>query len=476
MKKAIPFFIFLAFNNYCVAQTCSVSLLPKDTVICAGRSITLKANATGTAPIQYVWTDFSQAMGQTLVVSPSNTITYYVNINTGNGCVAKDSVKVSVSPKPLASFILAVTDSCSIASQTVQFLNSSTNPSVNYLWNFGDGFSTVSSPAHVYTAEGIYSVQLKAVNVSGCSDSITKVIQVKTFKPIVPAAGFLSLTATSECTTPDGWTNYFNDNNTPSNAADDVLLLSLKKNGNNIGSVGNGNFTLKTTATQGAGSNTAILLTHPLITNPSGFWVMNRYWEVKPTNQPTSPVSVRFYFNTQDLADVNGSFPTHNLTYNNLLFYKTTGGNPDPTTNLNGATRIISIVNASQADSNKWVYTNLLNNRHMAEFKVNSFSGGGGGATSNGLLLPIETAETANTITISPNPANHFIEIHTTIAFKTPFEAALYNSLGQIVYSKRLIQLSDMHLDLPYLKGGYYHLVLRNDSKQMYQKGVIIAQ
>ena len=287
MKKIIICLIFLAFNYGAAAQICTVRLLPKDTVVCPGQSITLKANATGTAPIQYTWTGFPQATGQTLVVSPANSITYYVSINTGNGCLVKDSIRVVVYPKLLTNFTFAVTDSCSITSKTYQFFNANSSPNVNYRWDFGDGgISVLPSPSHIYTAEGTYSTQLRAVSSTGCSDSIAKLIQVKTFKPIVPAAGLLSLTATSECTTPDGWTNYFNDNNTPSNASDDVLLLSLKKNGNNIGSVGNGSFTLKTTATQGAGSNTAILLTHPLITNPSGFWVMNRYWGSQ-TNQST---------------------------------------------------------------------------------------------------------------------------------------------------------------------------------------------
>lgn len=198
-----------------------------------------------------------------------------------------------------------------------------------------------------------------------------------------------TLTASYELTDVTGWTYYYNDANTPGNMADDTLLLTLNKNGQDIGSVGDGHFSLAVTATAGAGSNTGVKITNPLITNSSGYWVMNRFWKVTPTHEPTSTVMVRFYFNPQDVADVNGSYPAHNLTTSNLIFYKAIGGNPDPTSNLAGATKIISIMPGTTASETTWTYHSLGVNAPYGEFGVSGFSGGGGGGTGNNLALPL---------------------------------------------------------------------------------------
>lgn len=414
--------------------------------------------------------------------NPTHTYTmagnYNVDLTITRGNVM-DSIRknITIVQMPTAHFHFSTIDSCNLTSKTYQFVNSSLNAQL-FKWNFGDGTSSVAAnPTHIYTRDGIYTVQLSAANpLATCAtDSLTRMVQVQISKAIVPTAGFTSLVATSECTLPDGWTNYFNDNNTPLNLNDDILLLSLKKNGNNIGQVGDGTFRLKTVATQGAGSNTGILLTNPLITNPSGFWVMNRYWEVNPTQQPITPINVRFYFNTQDLNDVNGSFPAHNLNYTDLLFYKTMGGNPDPTSNLNGATRIISLQHGAQPDTNKWVYSPFSNNRHIAEFKISHFSGGGGGATGNrGVLSFTQEEKGGFGIQVSPNPAQYFIQLEGLKRFTEPVDLILYNHLGQIVFVKRAIGTEE-RVNLPILKHGYYQLVLKHNHYQIYHQSLMIA-
>lgn len=70
---------------------------------------------------------------------------------------------------------------------TVQFNNTS-NAASAYIWRFGDGTtSTVLSPAHTYTANGAYTVKLKAVSCSGStSDSVTKTSYIIINSPTVP--------------------------------------------------------------------------------------------------------------------------------------------------------------------------------------------------------------------------------------------------------------------------------------------------
>jgi hypothetical protein len=224
---------------------------------------------------------------------------------------------------------------------------------------------------------GVYN--LFVTNSNGCKDSaVITVLDAST--ATVPAAGSNTKIANRECTDAQGWTHYYNDNGTPADYSDDIRLLSIRKNGNNIGTVGDGTFQLTVAATAGAGSNHAVKVNSPLLTNFEQFYSMNRYWNITPTTQPASVVGVRFYYNTQDLADVNGDYPSAPITDTQLSIYKLQNGNPDPTTNWLGATANTFYANGSTPDLNTWVYTDLGNNRHQAEFEVSSFSGGGAGA------------------------------------------------------------------------------------------------
>lgn len=61
----------------------------------------------------------------------------------------------------------------------VTFDNLSTNAS-DYLWSFGDGSptTTVESPTHIFTAPGVYTVRLIAMNESGCIERDTAFVTI----------------------------------------------------------------------------------------------------------------------------------------------------------------------------------------------------------------------------------------------------------------------------------------------------------
>jgi PKD repeat protein len=57
----------------------------------------------------------------------------------------------------------------------VRFQNFSTGPLVRYLWDFGDGTTSVEkSPIHIYTQEGIYTVKLNVITALGAHGITTK--------------------------------------------------------------------------------------------------------------------------------------------------------------------------------------------------------------------------------------------------------------------------------------------------------------
>ncbi|MCE3295337.1 MAG: domain containing protein [Crocinitomicaceae bacterium] len=99
-------------------------------------------------------------------------------------CQASVTHPVTVASTPVADFSITAGDGCIPA--TTSFTNSSTN--FNFVsWDFGDNnFSGLSSPSHIYTEPGVYTVQLMVENNIGCKDSMEQLVQVFP----VPTANF----------------------------------------------------------------------------------------------------------------------------------------------------------------------------------------------------------------------------------------------------------------------------------------------
>lgn len=137
----------------------------KDTTICKGTMANLWAISSG----NILWTDFNSSTNS-IKVSPMTTTTY--KVQSSNNCgVTKDSIKVSLSPSPIASM------SKTINGNTVKFVNTSQNAS-SFLWVFGDGStSTNSSPSHLYSAPKSYNGMLIASNICG-RDTLKFTVQI----------------------------------------------------------------------------------------------------------------------------------------------------------------------------------------------------------------------------------------------------------------------------------------------------------
>jgi Zn-dependent metalloprotease len=229
--------------------------------------------------------------------------------------------------------------------------------------------------------------RLRAITSTQFYTSPSASFKIRSVKKIIPAIGDSSLAANKACGGIDGWINLYNDNDTPLDESDDILLLSVNKYGNDLGRI---NVTVASTVH--AGQNVGQPVTNPILSVP--FVSMNRYWKMVVQKQPITPVGIRFYYNSQDLIDVKGSSSGTPLVHTNLVFYKT-DGNPDPTTNFAGATKIISYTNngSSLPTLSTWQYTQIAPDAHQAEFLVDHFSGGGAGSTPGGVpltTLPIQ--------------------------------------------------------------------------------------
>jgi hypothetical protein len=130
-----------------------------------------------------------------------------------------------------------------------------------------------------------------------------------------------------------------------------------------------------------------------IITNSSGGSIINRKWNVAPTTQPSSDVTVIYPFtNTEYSAIVTAlsSLSTTVTNPNQLQMYKLTSSGTFADPHASGATGVI-LPNGSSASATEWVWSQHGNGTdHLATYKVSSFSGGGGGGGAGGAPLPVE--------------------------------------------------------------------------------------
>lgn len=132
----------------------------------------VNGNTTGTDPLVYL---------------PDTYGSYTISLVAENsfGCRDTSTTTIEILPSPFAVF--QITDDEGCAPLTSDFNNNSTG-STNYLWNFGDGNSSLDFiPAHTFSDSGLYVVSLIASHSNGCPND-TAVSSVNVFP--VPVADF----------------------------------------------------------------------------------------------------------------------------------------------------------------------------------------------------------------------------------------------------------------------------------------------
>lgn len=163
---------YSAVNNAPLAQ-----VDPANTAtVCKTKTIVLSAGSG--SGLTYQWknngVDINGATNATLTVSDSGH--YAVTVTSTCGSATSPATAVTVSDLPTADFTFNTT-----TSGVVNFTNNSGNGASTYVWNFGDGTnSNSSSPQHVYSKNGTYTVELIAYNSSNCTDTTNKEVSITT--------------------------------------------------------------------------------------------------------------------------------------------------------------------------------------------------------------------------------------------------------------------------------------------------------
>ena len=131
------------------------------------------------------------------------------------------------------------------------------------------------------------------------------------------------------------------------------------------------------------------------VTNPDGFEVFERNWDVEsPYSVPTGGQSVRFFYSPGDLTNIQNHLGVSNAE--DLVFFKVSGAGIAPydecVLNCGGTYNEYTFASNGVATTDKYIYGNFNSTLlPYAEYKVTSFSGGGGGgAPGGGGALPLE--------------------------------------------------------------------------------------
>ncbi len=187
--------------------------------------------------------------------------------------------------------------------------------------------------------------------------------------------------ADSECTDDTGWTHYWHS------SAPEMIILSIFKNNDPTFNLSPGN------VETGVNMNEPVMVIPngiPYVQHPDGFNVLSRYWNVAPQQQPTNPVSVRFYYTEQELTILMDQAGLNHVS--DLIWFKfssTSGVDPNP-----GKGHL-------EAQPKDFVTLQPVLDMHQgivpyAEFTVTSFSGGGVGGYTN--TLPVELVSFNGTV------------------------------------------------------------------------------
>ncbi len=278
------------------------------------------------------------------------------------------------------------------------------------------------------------------------------------------------------CIDTAGWVHYYRRGADANRYDDDHLLLSIQDYGEHVPST---NFAV----TVGNGGD-ALQLHSPPATytvNPTGWFVMDRYWDVLTSfyKQPTAPVLVRFYFTQEDFQALRdsvlaaGGIPPDNVEQ--LYFYKINDFfdryNPDPIAGHVGIPPAYSnssdgyweYKNGPEATDSTWRYEPYLNG-HLAETLVHHFSGGGGGVGGNllGAITSVRPLTENPKLNIYPNPTTGWL----TLDGLENYPEAIFqisDMMGRVQMPPKRIQTK--YLDISMLPPGSYFLILYLDGR-----------
>src|SRR5690554_5127687 len=156
--------------------TATASLGP-DVNLCTGNNLGLSVGAN--EAVSYLWN--TEATTPEIGISSSGT--YNVQVQNANGCVAMDTIDVTIiGDAPNIAFDVPA-QSCVAASFDFEDLSTTTDGSsiIAWDWDFGEGSTAQLEQGNfAYSADGNYDITLTIETSSGCFNTLSAPIEIKT--------------------------------------------------------------------------------------------------------------------------------------------------------------------------------------------------------------------------------------------------------------------------------------------------------
>ncbi|MFA5414288.1 MAG: PKD domain-containing protein [Methanoregula sp.] len=350
-----------------------------------------------------------------------NSYGWYMQCNHGTGIIMTNDVTLSgytVLPPaaPVAAFSANTTTT--FTSSPVLFTDASTNNPTSWLWNFGDGGTSIEqNPTHTYASAGIYTVTLTVTNSKGTDTAtMTNYVTViaSVMAPVVsftrtPTTGIAPLAVTfndASSNMPTSWAWDFNNDGT---------IDATTQNATYTYSTA-GTYTVNLTATNSAGSNTSsqagyVTVTSPVVSAPVASFTGT------PTTG-TAPLAVTFtdtslntptawlwdFGDGQTSTDASPShtYATAGIYTVNLTATNTGGSNSTVMKNHVTVTGVMPgytgiFVSAANDEGIRWDY-------HQNNTLYVNQNGGG----VNAVHIAVDPADAVGTVTESRNTSGTF--------------------------------------------------------------------
>ncbi|MFK7787102.1 MAG: PKD domain-containing protein [Crocinitomicaceae bacterium] len=106
---------------------------------------------------------------------------YQITYSFDSLCFSSDTITLLVAENPDVAFSANIIEGC--APLTIDFTNDQYTNGMTALWDFGDGFSSITAQQaqHTYISDGVFSISLEVTNAEGCSNSSTYTDYISVF-------------------------------------------------------------------------------------------------------------------------------------------------------------------------------------------------------------------------------------------------------------------------------------------------------
>ncbi|MCC6815000.1 MAG: T9SS type A sorting domain-containing protein [Saprospiraceae bacterium] len=288
-----------------------------------------------------------------------------------------------------------------------------------------------------------------------------------------------TLTANVECG--DGlYSHYYFDNHTI-DETDDILIASIQKNGQDIGSISDGTLilTAHTGSRLGSGKSNDVKVSY----SSKNVVLSNRFWEIISDKTINKPIQIKLNYSDVDLTEIKASAPE--ATTEKLSIYTVTkpaSANPD-LLHKSVSSSTYKEYRASTSLSNySWIHSKLNESIQSAEFnlyQLNSEIGLSYNRSNYLSKLSSRTMDDKNQFKLISNPITNSelkFEYFSEESTESFIQIQLIDQTGKsILLEKTSVQagLNTKSIDINNLTHGMYYLQLQ-DQQTIITKAVII--